>query len=53
MKLTRAKLESLVGDLIKVLDQALSGRAERCGPVVGDIDEIVLVGGMTRMPESH
>ncbi len=33
MKLTRAKLESLVGDLIKSVDQALQGRAEGCRPV--------------------
>jgi molecular chaperone DnaK len=51
MKLTRAKLESLVGDLIKKLDEALRRGPEGCGPRKGDIDEVVLVGGMTRMPK--
>jgi len=50
MKLTRAKLESLVGDLIikslKPCQQALKD----AGLSKGDIDEVVLVGGMTRMP---
>ena len=51
LKLTRAKLESLVEDLIaktiKPCDQALKDS----GYKKSDIDEVVLVGGMTRMPK--
>jgi len=51
MKLTRAKFESLVEDLIartmKPCEQALKD----AGLKPGEIDEIVLVGGMTRMPK--
>lgn len=51
MKLTRAKLESLIGDLIK----KSIGPVEAClkdAKITKDkIDEIVLVGGMTRMPK--
>lgn len=51
MKLSRAKLESLVGDLIK----KTIGPVEAClkdAKITKDkIDEIVLVGGMTRMPK--
>ena len=50
VKLTRAKLESLVEDLIKKSIKPCHGRAERCRRVKDDIDEVVLVGGMTRMP---
>ena len=50
MKLTRAKLESLVSDLIS-LDQAVQGRAQGCRHLGVDVDEVVLVGGMTRMPK--
>ena len=49
-KLTRAKLEELVGDLI----DRLAGPAKRPSKMrsyqASDIDEVVLVGGMTRMP---
>jgi molecular chaperone DnaK len=51
VKLTRAKLESLVEDLvaktIKPCEQALKD----AGLKKSDIDEVVLVGGMTRMPK--
>ncbi|KMK65535.1 molecular chaperone DnaK [Puniceibacterium sp. IMCC21224] len=50
MKLTRAKLESLVGDLIKASIKPCQAALKDAGLSVGDIDEVVLVGGMTRMP---
>ncbi|MCF6314882.1 MAG: molecular chaperone DnaK [Marinosulfonomonas sp.] len=51
MKLTRAKLESLVGDLIKATLKPCKDALKDAGISTGDIDEIVLVGGMTRMPK--
>jgi molecular chaperone DnaK len=51
MKLTRAKLESLVGDLIKKSMKPCQAALKDAGLSKGDIDEIVLVGGMTRMPK--
>ncbi|MDF1872765.1 molecular chaperone DnaK [Vannielia sp.] len=51
MKLTRAKLESLVGDLIKNSIKPCKEALKDAGLSTGDIDEIVLVGGMTRMPK--
>ncbi|RYH04163.1 molecular chaperone DnaK [Salipiger sp. IMCC34102] len=51
MKLTRAKLESLVGDLIKNSIKPCKEALKDAGLSVGDIDEVVLVGGMTRMPK--
>jgi molecular chaperone DnaK len=50
MKLTRAKLESLVGDLIKASIKPCQAALKDAGLKTSDIDEIVLVGGMTRMP---
>ena len=50
MKLTRAKLESLVGDLIKASMKPCSAALKDAGISASDIDEVVLVGGMTRMP---
>jgi molecular chaperone DnaK len=50
MKLTRAKLESLVGDLIKNSIKPCQAALKDAGLSVGEIDEVVLVGGMTRMP---
>ncbi|WP_394178985.1 molecular chaperone DnaK [Yoonia maritima] len=50
MKLTRAKLESLVLDLIKNSIKPCKDAIKDAGLSVGDIDEVVLVGGMTRMP---
>ena len=50
MKLTRAKLESLVGDLIKRTLKPVQDALKDAGLSKTDIDEIVLVGGMTRMP---
>jgi molecular chaperone DnaK len=51
MKLTRAKLESLVGDLIKASIKPCQAALKDAGLSTNDIDEIVLVGGMTRMPK--
>jgi len=51
MKLTRAKLESLVGDLIKASMKPCAAALKDAGLSKGDIDEVVLVGGMTRMPK--
>src|SRR6056297_2220167 len=50
MKLTRAKLESLVGDLIKASMKPCGAALKDAGLSTSDIDEVVLVGGMTRMP---
>eukprot|EP01013_Petalomonas_cantuscygni_P004094 TRINITY_DN1438_c0_g1_i1.p1 TRINITY_DN1438_c0_g1~~TRINITY_DN1438_c0_g1_i1.p1 ORF type:complete len:639 (+),score=249.64 TRINITY_DN1438_c0_g1_i1:93-2009(+) len=50
MKLTRAKLESLVGDLIKNSIKPCQAALKDAGLNTSDIDEVVLVGGMTRMP---
>ncbi|MAY86216.1 molecular chaperone DnaK [Arenibacterium halophilum] len=51
MKLTRAKLESLVGDLIKASLKPCQAALKDAGISASDIDEVVLVGGMTRMPK--
>ncbi|MBT4896591.1 MAG: molecular chaperone DnaK [Rhodobacteraceae bacterium] len=51
VKLTRAKLESLVGDLIKASLKPCQAALKDAGLSTSDIDEIVLVGGMTRMPK--
>ena len=51
MKLTRAKLESLVSDLIKGSMKPCAAALKDAGLSTSDIDEVVLVGGMTRMPK--
>ncbi len=51
MKLTRAKLESLVGDLIKKSMKPCQAALKDAGLSANEIDEVVLVGGMTRMPK--
>ena len=51
MKLTRAKLESLVSDLIKASIKPCKDALKDAGLSTSDIDEVVLVGGMTRMPK--
>ncbi|MEM9433475.1 MAG: molecular chaperone DnaK [Pseudomonadota bacterium] len=51
MKLTRAKLESLVSDLIKNSIKPCKEALKDAGLATSDIDEVVLVGGMTRMPK--
>ena len=50
IKLTRAKLESLVEDLIKKTIAPCEAALKDSGYKKSDIDEVVLVGGMTRMP---
>ena len=50
MKLSRAKLESLVGDLVKRTVDPCKAALKDAGLTSGDIDEVILVGGMTRMP---
>ncbi|AZY92490.1 MULTISPECIES: molecular chaperone DnaK [Paracoccus] len=51
VKLTRSKLESLVADLIKRTMKPVQDALKDAGCSKGDIDEVVLVGGMTRMPK--
>jgi molecular chaperone DnaK len=51
MKLTRAKFESLVDDLIQRTVEPCKAALKDAGLKAGEIDEVVLVGGMTRMPK--
>ncbi len=51
LKLTRAKLESLVSDLIKRSMKPCEAALKDAGISKSEIDEVVLVGGMTRMPK--
>ncbi len=51
MKLTRAKLESLVDDLVQRTVKPCEAALKDAGLKAGEIDEVVLVGGMTRMPK--
>ena len=51
MKITRAKLESLVGDLIDKTLSPVKQALKDAGVTASDVTEIVLVGGMTRMPK--
>ncbi|HEV2901238.1 MAG TPA: molecular chaperone DnaK [Pseudaminobacter sp.] len=51
MKLTRAKFESLVDDLVQRTVEPLKAALKDAGMKAGEIDEVVLVGGMTRMPK--
>ena len=51
MKLSRAKLESLVDDLVKRTVDPCKSALKDAGLAPGDIDEVILVGGMTRMPK--
>jgi molecular chaperone DnaK len=50
MKLTRAKLEELVGDLVQGTLEPVKKALTDAKLSVSDINEVVLVGGMTRMP---
>ncbi len=50
MRLTRGKLESLVEDLIEKLEEPCRIAMKDAGITPKDIDEVILVGGMTRMP---
>ena len=50
IKITRAKLESLVEDLIERSIKPCRRAMQDAGVTASDIDEVILVGGMTRMP---
>jgi len=51
IKLTRAKLESLVEDLIERTVEPCKIALKDAGLSASDVDEVILVGGMTRMPK--
>src|SRR5450432_1434055 len=51
LKLTRAKLESMVDDLVQRTLEPCRAALKDAGLQAGQIDEIILVGGMTRMPK--
>jgi len=51
MKLSRAKLESLVDDLILRTMEPCKAALKDAGVTAGEIQEVILVGGMTRMPK--
>jgi molecular chaperone DnaK len=50
IKITRAKLESLVGELLDNLEKPCRAALKDSGLSLGEINEVILVGGMTRMP---
>ncbi len=51
MTLTRAKLESIIGDLIDKTLEPVKKALKDAGATEKDINEVILVGGMTRMPK--
>ncbi|MCM5553603.1 molecular chaperone DnaK [Pleomorphomonas sp. NRK KF1] len=51
LKLTRAKFEALVDDLVQKTVEPCKAALKDAGLSAGQIDEVVLVGGMTRMPK--
>lgn len=51
LKLTRAKLESLVDDLIQRTLEPCKAALKDAGISASEVDEVILVGGMTRMPK--
>ncbi|MFJ3044437.1 molecular chaperone DnaK [Herbaspirillum chlorophenolicum] len=51
LKITRAKLESLVEELISKTIEPCRTAIKDAGVKVSDIDDVILVGGMTRMPK--
>jgi len=53
IKLTRAKLEALVEDLVDRTVGPCRAALKDAGLSAGEIDEVILVGGMTRMPKVH
>jgi molecular chaperone DnaK len=53
IKLTRAKLESLVEDLVERTINPCKAALKDAGVTAGEIDEVILVGGMTRMPKIY
>jgi molecular chaperone DnaK len=50
MTLSRAKLEDLVADLVQRTEGPVKQALADAGLKAGDVDEVILVGGMTRMP---
>ena len=50
IKLTRSRLEALVSDLLDKLEGPCKTALKDAGLTAGDIGEVILVGGMTRMP---
>ncbi|MFO7557591.1 MAG: molecular chaperone DnaK [Desulfobacterales bacterium] len=50
IKITRAKLESIISDLLDNLEKPCRTALKDAGLSASDIDEVILVGGMTRMP---
>lgn len=53
LKLSRAKLESICGDLLARLEAPCRTALKDAGLTASDIDEVILVGGMIRMPAVH
>jgi len=51
MQLTRAKLEALVDDLVQRTLEPVKKALTDAGMTAGEVDEVILVGGMTRMPK--
>ncbi|TGP41160.1 molecular chaperone DnaK, partial [bacterium M00.F.Ca.ET.229.01.1.1] len=51
LKLTRAKFESLVDDLVQRTVAPCKAALKDAGVSASEIDEVVLVGGMSRMPK--
>ncbi|MEE8500219.1 MAG: molecular chaperone DnaK, partial [Kiloniellales bacterium] len=51
IKLTRAKLEALVEDLVQQTVGPVKAALKDAGVSPGEVDEVILVGGMTRMPK--
>ena len=51
IKLTRAKLESLVGELVSKTIEPCKIALKDAGLKVGEVDDVILVGGQTRMPK--
>ena len=51
IKLTRAKLEALVDDLVQRTMKPVRAALKDAGVSPGEIEEVILVGGMTRMPK--
>jgi len=51
LKLTRAKFEALVEDLVKKTIAPCKSALKDAGLSAGEVDEVILVGGMTRMPK--
>jgi len=51
VKLSRAKLESLVDDLVKRTIDPVKGALKDAGVKASEVDDVIMVGGMTRMPK--